>query len=27
VVIPGSIAIGALGGYWLAERLLYFYVS
>jgi hypothetical protein len=27
VVIPGSIAIGALGGYWLVERLLYFYVS
>ena len=27
VVIPGSIAIGALGGYWMVERLLYFYIS
>lgn len=27
VVIPGSIAIGLLGSYWMVERLLYFYVS
>ena len=27
VGIPGSIAIGSLGGYWMIERVLYFYVS
>ena len=27
VVVPGSIAIGALGSYWMVERVLYFYVS
>lgn len=27
VAVPGSIAIGSLGGYWMVERSIYFYLS
>ncbi len=27
VVLPGSLAIGGLGGYWMIERVIYFYIS
>ena len=27
VVLPGSLAIGGLGAYWMVERVIYFYIS
>lgn len=27
VVLPGSLAIGGLGAYWMVERMIYFYIS